>query len=75
MLKIAVHDRQKGRRGRQHALDTGRGQAAAPHPLNQPHPRIAPRQLAHALGGAIRRIVVDEDEFPGDAIQYGLHAP
>ena len=34
-----------------------------------------PREAAHHLPGSIRRIIVDEDDFPGDAGEGGVQPP
>ena len=74
MLQVAVDHRRAGRAGGQHAFDAGAGQAAAADPPDAAHARIALRQRAHHVGGAVRRVVIDEDDLPGDAGQRNAEA-
>ena len=75
MLQVGVDHRGAGRAGGQDALDAGAGQAAPPDPPDAADPAILPRQLAHDLPGAVGGIVVDEDDFPGDAGERRLQPP
>ena len=75
MLEIGVHHRHKGRGGRQHAFDAGPGQTPAPYPAQAPHAVIILRDILDRLGGAIWRIVIDEDRFPGNAGKRGIQPP
>ena len=69
VLQVAVHHRQIGRTAREHAFDAGRRQAAAADPLQTAHARVDGRDLAHRLGGAVGRVVVDEHHLPVQTAQ------
>jgi hypothetical protein len=67
VLEVAVHHRKVRRGGRQHAFDASRAEPAPADALNAAYVALRQRQLADRVGGAVRRIIVDEDHFPGDA--------
>ena len=67
VLQIGVHHGREGRARRQNAFDAGAGQAAPPDPPDAADAAILPRQAAHHVPGPVGRIVVDEDDFPGNA--------
>ena len=67
MLQIGVDHRGTGRARGQDALDAGAGQAAPADPPDTADAGIRPRQAPHHLPGPVGGIVVDEDDFPGDA--------
>ena len=69
VLQIGVDHRRIGRAGGQNALDAGAGQAAPPDPADAADAWILPRQAAHHFPGAVRRIVVDEHDFPGMSLE------
>ncbi len=75
VLQVGVDHGQIGCGAGQHAFDAGRGQATAPEPAQAAHPPVLLRQLAHAGGGAVGRIVVDDDHFPGHAGETALQGP
>ena len=75
MLQVGVDHRGAGRAGGQNALDAGAGQAAPPDPPDAADAGILPRQAAHHVPGAVGGIVVDEDDFPGDAGERRLQPP
>ena len=64
MLQIGVHDGDEGCGRGEHALDAGGREAAPADALQAAHARIALRHGAHRFGGAVARIVVDEDRLP-----------
>ena len=66
VLEIAIDDRKVGRGRRHDAFDAGGRQAAPAEPADDAHAGVAGRDLAGDLGGAIGRIVIDEDGFPPD---------
>ena len=68
VLHIRVDHRDEGGVAGQHAFDAGRGKAAAADPLDAAHPRVL-GEASDRIGGAIGRIVVDEDHFPGNALE------
>ena len=67
VLQVGVHHGEVGRIARQHALDAGPGKPAPAVAQEAAHAGIAAAKLAHGLGGAVGRVVVDEDRLPGDA--------
>ncbi len=75
MLQVGVDHGDIRRARRQNALDAGAGQSAAPDPPDTAHPAIVPRQRADHVPGAVGRIVVDEDDFPGHARERRLQPP
>jgi hypothetical protein len=75
MLEVGIDDRDIGRGAGQHALDTGARQATAAHPAQAAHARIKVADLLDGRGGAVGRIVVDKDRFPGDPGQAGVQTP
>jgi len=72
VLKIAVHDGDKWRRGRQHALDARGTEAAPTDPANAPDSAIMGGKHPYALRGPIRGIVVDKNHLPIDSVQNSL---
>ena len=75
VLQIGVHHRRIGGARRQDALDAGAGQAAPPDPPDTADPGVLPRQGPHHLPGTVRRIVIDKDDFPGDAGERRVQPP
>ena len=69
VLVIGIHHRDMGRGRRQHAFDCGGGQAAAADALDHPDTRMTQGDGAGFVRGAVRAVIIDEDRFPGDAIQ------
>ena len=51
------------------------GQAAPPDPADAAHPRVGRGDGLDRLGGAVGRIVVDENRFPGDPGQGEIKPP
>src|SRR5438105_1374510 len=72
--QTTIHHRRVGRRAAENAFDAGRGQAAPADAMQYPDIALAARQSAHDVGGPVRRIVVDEDDLPGDAGQRLIEA-
>ncbi len=72
MLEIGVDHRHDGSLPGQHALDAGRGQAAAADPLDAAEARILAAERPRFLGRAVRRVVVDEDHLEGNVLERGL---
>src|SRR4051812_26519495 len=72
MLQVGVHHRRIRRAGGENPLDAGTREAAPPDPPDATDAIVLPRQFAYHLPGAIGRIVVDEDDFPGNALQRRL---
>ena len=72
MLQVGVHHGGIGRAGGEDAFDAGARQAAAADAADAADAAVLSRETAHHLPGAVRRIVVDEDHFPGDAGERGL---
>ena len=66
VLQVAVHHREIRGRRRQDALDAGARQAAPAEPADDPHAPVAGGDPAGDIGSAVRRIVVDEDDLPGN---------
>ena len=54
------------------ALDAGPRQAAASDPPDAADPGILARQCPHHLPGTVRGIVIDKDDFKGDARERGF---
>ena len=75
VLQVGVDHGGAGRAGRQDTLDTGAGQAAASDPPDTANAAILPREIAHHLPGAVGRIVIDKDDFPGDARERSFQPP
>ena len=67
MLQIGVDDGDVGRARGLDAFDHRGRQAAPADAVDAAHARIAPGERLHRLGGAVGRIVIDIDDFPGDA--------
>jgi hypothetical protein len=75
VLQVGIDDRGARRARCQNAFDTGPGQAAPVDPPDTADAGIAARQISHHIPGAIGRIIINEDDFPGDAGQRGLQLP
>jgi hypothetical protein len=74
MLQVAIHHREIGRAARQHALDAGRTEPASAKALPATDTALRPRQLAHHVSRAVRRIVVDKDDFLDEAGERSVEA-
>ncbi len=72
MLKIAVDDRDIFGAGRENALDHRAGEAQPIDPPDASHPGILGGQGEGDVGGAVGRIVVDDDHLPRVVAQNGL---
>src|SRR5260370_509446 len=75
MLQVGIDDSGAGRARGQDALDAGAGQAAAADPPDTADAGILPRQAPHQVPGAVGGIVIDEDDFKGDACERRLQPP
>jgi hypothetical protein len=75
MLHVGIHHREVVRRGREHALDAGGREAAAPDPPKTADAAVGLRVLAHQIGRAVGRIVIDEDDLPRTAAEAVCQAP
>src|SRR6202162_609379 len=75
MLQVGIDDGGARRARGKDALDAGAGQAASPDPPDATDPGIVARQRPHHLPGPVRRIVIDKDDFEGDARERGLQPP
>ena len=71
VLQIAVHDGDVFRLAGEDALQAGAGQAAPPDPAHAADAGIGRGDMLGHLGGAVGRIVVDDDELPVDAGKRG----
>ena len=69
VLQVGVDDRDVGRGRGEHRFGAGRGEAAAAEPLHAAHAAVEPRLLAHAVSGAVGRIVVYYDHLPMNAFE------
>jgi len=72
VLQVGIHHRRTGRAGCQDALDACAGEPSPADPANAADAAILPRQGTHHVPGPVRGIVIDEDDFPGDARQRCL---
>jgi len=72
VLQVGVHHSDIRRAGSQNPLDARAREAAAADTANAPDAGIGLRKLARDLPGPIRRIVVDENDFPRDGGQRGI---
>ncbi len=64
VLQVGVDHRDvRGRCGK-NPLHHGAGEASPADPVQAPHIRSRLRELAHGVGGAVRRIVVNEHDLP-----------
>src|SRR5579883_1636302 len=72
MLKVAIHHGEVRRARGEHTFDHGGAQAAASDALKDADAAVALRHLPRELGGAIGRIVVDEQDFEIDAGEDGF---
>lgn len=70
MLHIAVHHDDQRRCAGQYALNHGRGQTAAAHPLQDADMALALRDAADERAGAVGAIVIDKDHLPRPALQH-----
>ena len=64
VLQVGVHHRDVAGLARQHALDAGAGEAAPADAADAADAAVALADRARGRGGAVRRVVVDEDDFP-----------
>ena len=74
MLEVAVHHRDIGRGAGEDAFNAGRAEAAPAKPLQAADIRLPRGDRAHCVGGAVGRLVVDENRFPGDAAKHRVEA-
>jgi hypothetical protein len=65
VLSIGIDDRKIRRRGHEHTFDTGGRQTASPDSLNTLYATIVRRECSYPVCRTIRRIVIDEYDFPG----------
>src|SRR6516165_12074041 len=73
MLEIAVHHGDEARLAGEDALEAGAGEAAPSDAADAADAGIAGGDLLGDLRSCIRRVVVDDDELPGDAGKSSLH--
>ncbi len=74
VLHVGVHDGDVVGGGGEDAFDAGGRQAAAPDAMEQADAGVAPGVIADELGGVVGGVVVDEDEFPAEALKGGVDA-
>ncbi len=67
VLHIAVDDGGARRARREHALDAGPGQTTAADALDAANPRVVFANSPHLVRRTIRRIVINEDDLPGNS--------
>ena len=72
MLQVAVDHRDEVGARRQPAFDHRARQAEPVDPPEAAHARVFARDGVGDVGGAVGRIVVDDDHFPRDAVEHGL---
>ena len=66
-----VHHREDGGGGREQALEARGGETRGGGGAACPAPAVLPREQAHPLGGAVGRVVVDENHFPASTRRGG----
>ncbi len=71
VLQVGIHDRDIARLARQHAFETGAGEAAPADPADAADPAVGFADGARRRRRAVGRIVVDEQHFP---FAIGEHA-
>ena len=69
MLHVGVHDGDVICGGGEYALDTCGREAAASDAVDEADAGIAAGIITEELGGAVRGVIVDEDEFIDDALE------
>ena len=74
VLHVSVHHRDHRRMRGQHSLDNRPGQSAPTDSLQDTHMGSFLCQLPHEIRGAVGGIVIDENDFPADALEYILQA-
>jgi hypothetical protein len=74
VLQVAVHDGGIRRGAGENALDARGGKTAPPEPLQAPDVRLPVRQRARDIGGAVGRVVIDEDRLPRDTGEHPIEA-
>src|SRR5258707_1186238 len=72
MLQVGIDHGGAGRARCQDALDASAGQAAPADPPDTADAGILPRQAPHQVPGAVGGIVIDEDDFEGNACERRL---
>jgi hypothetical protein len=65
MLAVTIDNREVRSRTREHAFDARRREASSADSLHASNSGIASRKLSHEIGCSVRRVVIDEDKFPG----------
>jgi hypothetical protein len=74
VLEIRIHDDQRRRRARQHSLNAGRREAAAPDPADASYPAVS-NGYGFDLGARpIRGVIVYEDHLPAETMKRSLDA-
>jgi len=74
VLHVGVHDGDVVSGGGEHAFDAGGGEAAATYAVDEADAAVAVGVLADEFSGVVGRVVVDEEELPGEAFEGGLEA-
>ena len=74
MLKIAVDDRDEVRARRHPPLDDGAGKTRAIDASQAAYAAIFGRERKSDAGGAVRRVVIDDDQLPRRAVERALDA-
>ena len=69
MLQVAIHHRQVGSTGGEHAFDAGTGQTVPADAAQAANVRARDGRIPHCVRHAIGGIVVDEDHFPADRLK------
>ena len=64
MLQVGVHDGEIAGLARQHAFETGAGEAAAADAAHAAHPAVGFAERACDRRRSVGRIIVDEQHFP-----------
>ncbi len=72
VLQVGIHHGHEGGARCQNAFDAGSGEPAASNSPDTAGTRVLCGKTAHDIGGAIRRIIVDEYDFPIDAGQCAI---
>jgi hypothetical protein len=71
VLQVRVHGDEIAGRGTQHSLDAGACQAAPADPVQAADAGIVACDLLGALRGTVGAVVIDDDDFPGFAVERG----